>query len=282
MAQFWAGLKSRFLLKTQVANNLCTTESGYALDARQATVLRTSARAHNLLDNSDFRAPVNQRGQATYATPWGMTLDRWYLCDSRGGGEEAQTLQIVPGVGVRISGNHPNIVQRIPLLDDDKVYTAACLCADGTLLCQTFSGSALNYRDFGFAQVMLVDRPATLVWAALYEGAYTADELPPYLPRGYAAEWAECRRYYRRYAGDILIAFYPNAVAMLTANASGMYGTGVPQVSVGALTRTATAETLTPTGHTVVGRDAIWIGLNLTLTLGEGCYATDITLSTEL
>ena len=32
-------------------------------------------------------------------------------------------------------------------------------------------------------------------WAALYEGAYTADTLPPYVPKGYAAELAECMRY---------------------------------------------------------------------------------------
>lgn len=34
------------------------------------------------------------------------------------------------------------------------------------------------------------------VWAALYEGVYTADTLPPYVPKGYAAELAECQRYY--------------------------------------------------------------------------------------
>ena len=34
-----------------------------------------------------------------------------------------------------------------------------------------------------------------IVWAALYEGAYTADALPAYQPKGYAAELAECQRY---------------------------------------------------------------------------------------
>ena len=33
-------------------------------------------------------------------------------------------------------------------------------------------------------------------WAALYEGEYTADTLPPYVPKGYAEELAECQRYY--------------------------------------------------------------------------------------
>ena len=45
---------------------------------------------------------------------------------------------------------------------------------------QTVSGEAISF-----------------VWAALYEGAYTADALPPYVPKGYAAELLECMRYYR-------------------------------------------------------------------------------------
>ena len=32
--------------------------------------------------------------------------------------------------------------------------------------------------------------------AELYEGTFTADTLPPYMPKGYAAELAECQRHY--------------------------------------------------------------------------------------
>jgi hypothetical protein len=34
-----------------------------------------------------------------------------------------------------------------------------------------------------------------LRWAALYEGSYTKDNLPPYQYKGYAAELLECQRY---------------------------------------------------------------------------------------
>ena len=34
-------------------------------------------------------------------------------------------------------------------------------------------------------------------WAALYEGSYDASTLPAYQPKGYAAELAECQRYYK-------------------------------------------------------------------------------------
>ena len=43
---------------------------------------------------------------------------------------------------------------------------------------------------------------AVVRWAALYEGEYTAETLPPYVPKGYAAELAECLRYYRKIKAD--------------------------------------------------------------------------------
>ncbi len=276
-------------------NNVEPDEAGnVALDAAAVGALPsggTAADAHrlggkaaayyltprNLLDNSDFRAPVNQRGQAAYtSTVMGMTIDRWYLTSTASG--QPQTLTLTPE-GIRLTGGDPAIVQRIPLLPDG-AYTLAVGYADGTVTVASTSAAALN--GAGVAQVpIVVPDGSTLRWAALYEGTYTADTLPPYLSRGYAAELAECWRYYRRYLGDILVAFYPNAVALLTANATGMYGTGVPTVTIGSLTRTATAETLAPVSYTVVGRDAIWVGLNVTLTLGEGCYASNIAISTE-
>jgi hypothetical protein len=39
-------------------------------------------------------------------------------------------------------------------------------------------------------------------WMALYEGEYTAETLPEYQPKGYAAELQECRRYYLSF-GDM-------------------------------------------------------------------------------
>jgi hypothetical protein len=37
------------------------------------------------------------------------------------------------------------------------------------------------------------------VWAALYEGTYTAETLPPYISKGHTAELAECQRYYYKF-----------------------------------------------------------------------------------
>jgi hypothetical protein len=45
---------------------------------------------------------------------------------------------------------------------------------------------------------------ADIVWAALYEGAYTKENLPEYQYKGYAAELLECQRYFIRYNGITL------------------------------------------------------------------------------
>ena len=162
----------------------------------------------NLLDNSDFRNPVNQRGAASYSTQWTYTIDRWYLPGST--------------VPVTVDGGYVSFCtadQFIGKEIKDGYYTAAIKLLDG----RVFSGSA--YYTAGESATMLVNNGVidcylmgdagsgahprlrfqtvsgeaiSFVWAALYEGSYTADTLPPYAPKGYAAELAECQRYYWR------------------------------------------------------------------------------------
>lgn len=43
---------------------------------------------------------------------------------------------------------------------------------------------------------------ASLKWAALYEGEYTVETLPPYKPKGYMVELNECRRYYQKFGNS--------------------------------------------------------------------------------
>jgi hypothetical protein len=43
---------------------------------------------------------------------------------------------------------------------------------------------------------------------ALYEGEYTIETLPPYIPKGYAAELAECQRYFQLIIHNWAIGFY--------------------------------------------------------------------------
>lgn len=190
----------------------------------------------NLLDNSDFRNPVNQRGATSYiSTQHSYTIDRWYMgfwTTSEGTG----TTNIeVKSNGIRLYGgvestSIPNSCNLSQKLDASKMlgktYTLAVnissLSGSNTsrlavstessfiksmdlktginILTFTMPSSANTFiAQFGnFASLAGNGKIDILVeWAALYEGAYTIDTLPAYQPKGYAAELAECQRYYQ-------------------------------------------------------------------------------------
>ena len=154
----------------------------------------------NLLDNSDFRNPVNQRGQTDY-TNNGYTIDRWELYSGAVG---------VSSLGyITTSGQ---MYQKIAV-PTDKVYTFAIENDAGIALVTGIPANGIHSATLGNVLIKLatisgyvevVIEPseghnvAGAYWAALYEGSYTADTLPPYVPKGYAAELVECMRYYYR------------------------------------------------------------------------------------
>ena len=135
----------------------------------------------NLLDNSDFRSPVNQRSASSYTTAGDYGIDRWFLRTS-------SSVTVNSG-SITVTGK---MKQRLLNAAQGGTYTLAAGNADGSVTILTTHG-----WDNG-AFCYYVELPAgEYVWAALYEGSYTADTLPPYVPKGYAAELAECQRYYQ-------------------------------------------------------------------------------------
>lgn len=154
----------------------------------------------NLLDNSDFRNPVNQRGQTDY-TSNGYTIDRWELYSGAVG---------VSSLGyITTSGQ---MYQKIAI-PTDKVYTFAIKNDAGIALITGIPANGIHSATLGNTLIKLatigeyvevVIEPsegynvAGAYWAALYEGSYTADTLPPYVPKGYVAELMECQRYFRK------------------------------------------------------------------------------------
>lgn len=162
--------------------------------------------AYNLLDNSDFRI-----AQAGYGGMHGTTkyaCDRWY--DTYGYGsfsfDESQGLTITYGT------NHAYLVQKINNASQyhNKTMTVALQLSDGTTYVNsgTYLSSGISFRvsasnwlcDLHPDRIELVvtSDSLTVKWVAIYEGSYTADTLPAYQPKGYAAELAECQMYYRR------------------------------------------------------------------------------------
>ena len=146
----------------------------------------------NLLDNSDFTNPVNQRGATSY-TGGTYTIDRWRSWDTG-------FSMAVGGNGIAVSGGAlaQYIEKRL-----SGIHTLAAMESNGTLHLYTADiGKAISYSGnlgmgadaAGVTAVSIAS--GTYIWAALYEGSYTAETLPPYVPKGYAAELAECQRYY--------------------------------------------------------------------------------------
>lgn len=161
----------------------------------------------NLLDNSDFRNPVNQRGQTSYSGMWVYSIDRWVAWLDA---SNSATVSVINGGITPYPGM---VIQRIKskYIDSSKTYTLAAMTGDGLLVLSVKitsttqsatnanNGIYFNYNaDSDAYQFKLagLTSASKFVWAALYEGSYTADTLPPYVPKGYAAELAECQRYY--------------------------------------------------------------------------------------
>ena len=169
---------------------------------------------YNLLDNSDFAHPINQRGETSKQASWVYWIDRW-LSDTE------KTAAQLTASGIHLPGTaekNLRILQRVPLerIKKGQSYTIAAYDASGNVLCvsgvfdgEQLTGDAssggkywlsLNKGDNLTYWYCILDAYAdiTVKCMALYEGEYTAETLPPYTPKGYAAELAECLRYYRK------------------------------------------------------------------------------------
>lgn len=157
--------------------------------------------AKNLLLNSDWRIKkniVNRRGQDSYIGVAGKdvyTIDGWVIPWQEG-------LVLTVGDGYLQKGNKL-FAQRLPdSIDPTKTYTGALCLLDGTMFVYSgtpengFGGWSESFfigKDGGRYAFMLMDQMTQpMAWAALYEGEYTADNLPPYRPKGYANELLAC------------------------------------------------------------------------------------------
>lgn len=174
----------------------------------------------NLLDNSDFTNPVNQRNVSIGNATAQYFIDRWKFDRNM----DDANYQLVPGTGIKF-GAGTWLSQFIPLTQaqmDNKTYTIAVWLADGTVWIQPVLFTAQdNYVAAPWAsegigtyfnnnnwRVTLANLPAcTIRHIGLYEGEFTENTLPPYRPKGYAAELEICRRYYFRFAMRGLVGF---------------------------------------------------------------------------
>ena len=186
----------------------------------------TGACVYNLLDNSDFVHPVAQAGVNGAHGATGYAVDRWNRTSGATVSQAADGLKIVSDKTSWTAG----IQQRIEAKRFADVMTFA-VRGVFPVACRLFVYIGSGTTNFGTAYfqgdaaertlVLKLTKPdgltgdevvnvyispdtestgtaAVVRWAVLYEGEYTAETLPPYVPKGYAAELAECLRYYRR------------------------------------------------------------------------------------
>ena len=186
----------------------------------------TGACVYNLLDNSDFVHPVAQAGVNGAHGATGYAVDRWMRTSGATVSQAADGLKIVSDKTSWTAG----IQQRIEAKRFADVMTFA-VRGVFPVACRLYVYIGSGTTNFGIAYfqgdaaertlVLKLTKPdgltgdevvnvyispdtgstgtaAVVRWAALYEGEYTAETLPPYVPKGYAAELAECLRYYRK------------------------------------------------------------------------------------
>lgn len=165
----------------------------------------------NILINSDFRNPVNQRGQTTYTIPESTyTIDRWKVLSNDA------TLSVNDGY-IKISGNSSTssyFIQKIENIPVDDYITVSINVKSltGTLNVYIAGGSqeecfsiysagvatyttSVKFVDFMQLNIEAISGSnVELYWAKVEQGA----DATPFVSRIYAEELALCQRYYEK------------------------------------------------------------------------------------
>ena len=167
----------------------------------------------NILDNSDFRNPVNQRNVVNW-NYIGYGIDRWTTM----GNNNPDITVTASGLEVNQADYIVQIFEAIKLVGVSKV--TAAINVDGVIYTGTLDISdwsvgtdlpiigydvipgilvtGLQWESQNLFRIYLATLSNVLIsWFALYVGEYTIETLPEYHPKEYSIELAECQRYYR-------------------------------------------------------------------------------------
>lgn len=198
------------------------------------------ATRHNLLDNSDFINPVNQRGiaSAKNESNWAekYTIDRWKLSGAK------CSLDVLYYGGVTItnedSENDAIFSQTREHKESSGKFTLAVCTTSNEIIVASGELNAYNdtlvsnLYDWGhislyfsaYMQTMTAkvivhnNKSISLKWATLYEGEYTAKTIPEYQPKGYGVELVECMRYFYRYPNKNEVVNTPYGIGTSSGN----------------------------------------------------------------
>ena len=129
---------------------------------------------YNWLDNSDFTNLVAQAGIGGSHGNQAYAADRWILTNG--------SVSHQAGVGLTLNGT---ITQKLEHPPTGTVSAFVGMASGQASI--SYSGGAVTITSAG----------GIVAWAALYQGTYTEETMPEYRPKGYAAEFTECMRYYQ-------------------------------------------------------------------------------------
>lgn len=182
----------------------------YYDDGTRLDRMIAAANPRNLLDNSDFRNPVNQRGKTEW-NEYGYTIDRWMLYSA----DASQQTARLTASGLQC--DYDGVMRQII----PKEAVAGNLLSNCTLVFGRPDGTVVVKHGQGWLDekgnyVFGLDA-GTWAYAAVYEGIYTAETLPEYHPKGYVAELYECMWYYRTYSKETRFVGY------ISGGATGFY-----------------------------------------------------------
>lgn len=195
----------------QKISGLCVpTEASDAVTKDYTDKFSNSRIANNLLDNSNFRNLVAQAGYLGAHGADTYFADRWFLNSSLISYNSMERV-----ISFSESALPLIIRQNIAADISRKPVTLAIKAASisGSIYL-TENGAQSGHADIPISEGITVynfiggDNTGVLIWScdnaslcidwiALYEGTYTVETLPPYVPKGYGAELAECQRYYQ-------------------------------------------------------------------------------------
>lgn len=232
----------------------------------------------NWFENSYFIAPVAQAGFNGKHGNDTYIIDRWkHLFEL---GTATQTAN-----GITISGADFYMQQKIDVTNLlGKQLTMAVGLSNGNVVCGSYlfdsteakvfrevDGLCLMFAFGGFAIRLYSNVEKTITWAALYEGEYTSDTLPPYVPKGYVAELAECRMYYKPFKSFWAFGHRVQGAGYIIVESLGHMRV-TPSVITGATVTSYNSESdwvETPVEMVVVGEDRYWIALRDIAYLGN-------------
>lgn len=173
----------------------------------------------NLLDNTNFKNPVAQRGSGSFQLDWKYCIDRWVLLGDYNVGTHTLTFdagnqtsrfgldaisymrqgleKLDSGTYTLSAGVGGNVYSH-SFVVGSTVASQAWNMGTFYFTYEKFSGQ--NTQWFGFGVVPGTSSPGSVAldWIKLEAG----DTATPYAPKGYGAELAECLRYFQRVHAD--------------------------------------------------------------------------------